>query len=145
MMRYLLCELNDENYTDASFYFFYTLSMANNAAILDCVKNFDGNCEIETENNGLRVTSRNGDSFYVIEIKEFDEDNGTHLLVWHHGYEGVDFEIRFQGTYEECCKQREREIKELIDELELLDDDVNGNVVDTGNEWEVWDIVEIKE
>ena len=71
-------------------------------------------------------------------------ERGTHLLVWHHGYEGVDFEVRHQGSYEDCKKAMEKEIQKLMDDLGLLDEDINENVIDTGNEWEVFDIVEIK-
>lgn len=67
----------------------------------------------------------------------------AHLLIWHHGYEGVDFEVRFQGTREECEIEMKK-IKELVDDLELCDEDIFGNTIDTGAEWEVFDIVEIE-
>lgn len=70
---------------------------------------------------------------------------GTHLFVWHHGYDGVDFEVRFQGTYEECKAKMEEEMKEVRNNLVYSDEDMFENAVDTGNEWEVWDIVEIEE
>jgi hypothetical protein len=37
-----------------------------------------------------------------------------------------------------------KEIQKLIDDLELVDNDICDNVIDTGIEWEVFDIVEIK-
>lgn len=37
-----------------------------------------------------------------------------------------------------------KEIKELVDNLELCDEDIFGNTIDTGAEWEVFDIVEIE-
>ena len=60
-------------------------------------------------------------------------------------YEGVDFEVRYQGTYEECTREMKKEIKELVDNYELADEDICDNVIDTGNEWEVFDIVKIEE
>ena len=36
-----------------------------------------------------------------------------------------------------------KEIQKLIDDLELSDEDVCNNVIDTGVEWEVFDIVNI--
>lgn len=142
MKRYLLCELNDENYTDAFFRIFNILSSATNTAILDCINEYCGNCQVET--NDLRIASSRGDSFYVAEIKEFEEHDGTHLLVWHHAYKGVGFEIRYQGTYEECKMEMEREMEMVLNEYHLPDEAKQfDNVIDTGNEWEVWDIVEI--
>lgn len=69
---------------------------------------------------------------------------GTHLLVWHHGYQGVNFEVRHQGTYEDCKKAMEKEVQKLKDDLGLHDKDINDNVIDTGDEWEVFDIIKIK-
>lgn len=64
-------------------------------------------------------------------------------MIWHHGYEGVDFEVRFQGTYDECKAKMKKDMDNTIEEYECLPEDVCHNVIDTGNEWEVWDIVEI--
>ena len=100
-------------------------------------------CEIEIEDEGFRITARYEGSFYVTEIKQICPECGTHLLIWHHGYEGVDFEVRYQGTYEECKKETTKEIYDLVNDLELTDDAICDNVIDTGNEWEVFDIVEI--
>ena len=43
----------------------------------------------------------------------------------------------------ECKKETTKEIYDLVNDLELTDDAICDNVVDTGNEWEVFDIVEI--
>ena len=139
---YLLCELNDENYAYATYLFYKTFEEAEQAAIKAC-KDWEDDCDIEVENDGFRVTGNYDESFFVTEIKQIATTQGSHLLVWHHGYEGVNFEVRFQGTYDECVAIRDVEIKETVNKLELLDEDVNENVVDTGNEWEVWDIVKI--
>ena len=143
MEKYLLCELNDENYTDASYTFHKTYEEAKIEAIVDCVEQFDGDCEVETDNEGFRISSSQGDNFFVAEIKQIATIQGTHLLVWHHGYEGVDFEVRFQGTYEECKLKMKEDMDNIIEKYECLPEDVCHNVIDTGNEWEVWDIVEI--
>jgi hypothetical protein len=145
MEKYLLCELNDENYTDASYTFHKTYEEAKIEAIVDCVEQFDGDCEVETDNEGFRISSSQGDNFFVTEIKQIATTQGTHLLVWHHGYEGVDFEVRFQGTYEECKLKMKEDMDNTIEGYEVSPEDVCHNVIDTGNEWEVWDIVEIEE
>jgi hypothetical protein len=113
--------------------------------LLSHVKIGKSNCDIEIEDEGFRITARYEDSFYVTEIKQICPECGTHLLIWHHGYEGVDFEVRYQGTYEECERTMKKEIQELVDNYELIDEDICINTIDTGNEWEVFDIVEIGE
>lgn len=144
MKMYVVCELNDENYTDASYSFFYTYNSAKEKAIIDCVEHYEGNCEVETQDNGFRIISSDENvSFYVTEIKQIDSFQGRYLLIWHHGYEGVDFEVRFQGTYDECKAKMKKDMDNTIEEYECLPEDVCHNVIDTGNEWEVWDIVEI--
>lgn len=140
---YLLCELDDEHYTCAEYRFYKSFKDTIQAAIDSC-NEWNENCEIEIEDEGYRITARYYDSFYVTEIKEICPDSGKHLLVWHHGYEGVDFEVRYQGTYEECKKETSKEIYDLVNDLKLTDDDICDNVIDTGVEWEVFDIVEIK-
>ena len=141
---YLLCELDDEDYAYASYSFYKTYEEAKQAAIEDC-KDWDERCDIEIEHEGFRIVTGCEDSFYVTEIKQIYPECGTHLLIWHHGYEGVDFEVRYQGTYEECTREMKKEIKELVDNYELADEDICDNVIDTGNEWEVFDIVKIEE
>lgn len=139
---YILCELNDENYTDAQFSFYRTYGEAKNAALNAC-KEWNEKCRIESREFKI-IGSASDSAFYVAEIKQLSPKVGTHLLIWHHGYDGVDFEIRFQGTYDECQKQRKREINYLMDKLDLAGEDICDNVVDTGDEWEVFDIVEIR-
>ena len=141
---YLLCELNDEDYAYAKFSFYKTHEQAIDAAILACVARFDGNCEIETANSSFRITSKQDNTFYVTEIKRIEVE-GTHLLVWHHGYEGVDFKILYQGTYDQCVAEEEKKINCLMEELECTEDDRNDNIIDTGIEWEVFDIIEIND
>lgn len=145
MKKYILCELNDENYTDAIYSFHKTYKEAKKEALVDCVDNFEGNCEIETERDGFRITSQDEDSFFVTEIRQIDTSKGTHLLIWHHAYDGVDFAISFQGTYEECKAKMKEEINKVADELELLPEDICGNSIDTGEEWQVWDVVKCGE
>ena len=105
---HLLCELNDENYTLASFSFYENFQDAVQNAIKAC-KEWNEDCEIHAGKE-LRITANCGDSFYVTEIKQVWTELGTHLLVWHHGYQGVNFEVRHQGTYEDCKKAMEKDL-----------------------------------
>lgn len=55
------------------------------------------------------------------------------------------------GTYEECEKKRKDEIKKIFSEYDLSkadneDFDIEiDNVVDTGEEWEIFSIIKIEE
>lgn len=65
---HLLCELNDENYTLASFSFYENFQDAVQNAIKAC-KEWNEDCEIHAGKE-LRITANCGDSFYVTEIKQ---------------------------------------------------------------------------
>ena len=159
-MKYILCELDDESYAHPEFSFHENYEKAQYKAldtILDVFKGSEGfNLQIQTEKpeaterEGVRISANweaykhmnynEEPCFYVTEFFIIDESKGSHLLIWHHAYEGVGFEIRKQGTYEECLAEKRRQMKESCDSNEEPDNDV----IDTGNEWEVWSIVEIK-
>lgn len=150
-MRYLLCELNAENYTMPEFSFFNTKEEAVKQALWVCANHFDGDdTNISVDNNCSRICVEDEDDFYVTEIYEFDETKGNYLFIWHHAYAGVDFEIRFQGTYEECDDERKRQIQNVFDEYVCDKADNDGfdietdSVVDTGEEWEMWSIEKIR-
>ena len=140
MKKYLLCSLDDEHYASASFVIYDDHADAEKAAVNNC-QNYIYDCEISVEKSGFRITGTSGNSFYVNEIKPIDADKGDHLLVWHHAYEGVDFEIRLQGSFEECLEKKNKEVAELMSQLNT--EIVWDGTVDTGIEWETFDIVRI--
>lgn len=135
---YLVCGLNDANYTDASYSFCTSYGEAVGKAVEMCRESLE-ECKIELNEDGFRVVGENDGSFYVSEIKQICADCGPYLLVIHHAYEGVGFEIHFQGTYEECVKERKKEMRCLVKDLGLPKQDICDNVVDTGIEWEVFE------
>lgn len=139
---YLLCELNDEEYTNANYSFYETYMEAKKEAALTCIEQFENFGEMEIESDVFGISSKQNESFYVTNIIEIELDKGTHLLIWHHAYDGVDFRVSFQGTYKECEVKMKEEMDEVINLHPLSD--ICDNVVDTGEEWQVWDIVEIK-
>lgn len=141
---YLLCETNDEDYSYADYTFFNTYEEARQIAIKVC-KLWDADCDIKIEKSGFMIVGKDMDSFYVTEIKEICYRDETHLLVWHHGYDGVDFDVLHQGTLEYCQRKMKEEIQKRVDKLGLTDECVCDNVVDTGDEWEVFDVVEIRQ
>ena len=146
---YLLCELGDEHYTDPSFIQFTDFDSAYREAIHDCAYCFDDESVIEIDENRERVSASSGDKFFITEIKEVDVSNGDYMLVWHHAYNGVDFNILMVGTYEECVARRIKGFEMIFEEYDLSNADNEGfdiqtdTCIDTGEEWEIFSIVKI--
>ena len=169
-LRYVLCELNDENYTSPSFSFHKGYDSAQYKAIESINESFkidEGfNLRIETTepqyeyDKGRKVIRIDGNyesyemgiseptpRFYVTEFFEIDITKGDYLLIYHHAYDGVDFHIEYQGTYKECLEERRKQVKQMFDEYDLSDGDNSDfnsetdNCIDDGNEWHYWSIV----
>lgn len=149
--KYLLCALGDEEYTSPYFKIYDSHKQAYEEALLHCGYVWDTSMNIKIEDDRSRITAYADDSFYVTEIKKFDASVGNYLLVWHHAYNGVGFCIKCIGTYDECMKKRIEEIQTIFSEYDLSKADnrdfhiETDNVVDTGEEWEVFSIINIKE
>lgn len=148
---FLLCELDDENYTSPCFSQFNSFKKAFYKALVSCGNFKDDNMRIDVADNRNRISANTDDGhFFVTEIKEFDENKGDYILVWHHAYNGVGFGILNVGTEEECIQKRIEELKKIFDGYDLSNGDnedfdmENDNVVDTGVEWEVFSIVKIE-
>lgn len=104
--QYLLCELNDENYSEPMFSQFNDFEKAFDEALHRCGYFINGDITIEIEENRKRVSANTKDNrFYVTEIKEIDSGKGNYALVWHHAYYGVSFEVLCIGSYDDCNKQ----------------------------------------
>lgn len=153
-MKYLVCELNDENYTDPEFSSYNTQEeafLATMRRLQDLFWEDDSVIEITHPNEKIRICWHRNDRFYVIEILPYDEEK-PYLLVRHHAYNGVDFEILSQKTsYGECIGERIRRIKKIFNEYDLSKADNEGfdlerdTCVDTGEEWEVFSVVDLTE
>lgn len=151
-MKYLLCELDDEHYTEPAFTIYESKKEAFTNAVASCMEIVEDNdFQMEVTEGQNRVAVDYGyESFYVTEIKEFDSEKGDYILVWHHAYNGVNFAVLFVGTYEECVEKRREEIKKIFDERDLSGGDNKGfdmendDVVDTGDEWEMFNIISVE-
>lgn len=95
---FLLCELDDENYTSPCFSQFNSFKKAFDEALVSCGNFKDDNMRIEVTDNRNRISANTDNNFFVTEIKEFDANKGDHILVWHHAYNGVGFGILCVGT-----------------------------------------------
>ena len=99
-MKFLICLLNDMDYADPSF----VIKDKEKEAFRDAVERYSdtlnpgGVIEIEKKNEEgkfgrlvyrLNQNDEGGSRFHVTEIFSFDESKGSHLLVWHHAYNGL--------------------------------------------------------
>lgn len=159
MKKYLVCSLNDENYTQADYDFYDTLDEAKE----QCVQNVVECCEVTKEEaiSHMEFTKSlnkdhetwnydysEGGSFFVNDIFEVDVNENDYLCVWHHAYGGVDFVVLKIGTEKECFDFMDNDSKETLNQDNIFDVDFANDsqiVIDTGEEWEVWDIIQYKE
>ena len=141
---YLLCELGDDHYTEPVFTVFQCPEAAFAGAIKSCLNYAkDENFTIEIESQE-RVSVKFGSSnFYVTEVKAFDSTKGDYMLVWHHAYDGVGFDIDYTGSYEECKNKMRERVKETQEQFQCELEWETGvqACIDTGNEWELWTII----
>lgn len=166
MKKYLVCSLNDENYTQADYDFCNTLDEAKE----QCIQNVVECCEVTKEEaishmefnvNGItenefekyiewrwRYDYKDEDIFFVNQIIEIDVDENDYLCIWHHAYNGVDFIVLEIGTEEKCEIIMNANVAKTLDDNKYADVDFANDsqiVIDTSEEWEVWDIVKYKE
>ena len=145
---YILCKLNDTDYAYPIFSQFDNYEKAFDEALISCGYFLDQDMQIDIVENRKRISAQAEDNFFVTEIIEFDENKGSHILIWHHAYNEVGFDILYIGTQDECLQRKRQEIRKILDDIsdgnnEDLDVE-NCNVIDTGEEWEVFSVVEIE-
>lgn len=87
--------------------------------------------------------------WYVGQV--FEIQNPKFILVFHHAYDGVDFELLGQfDSIDDAIEARDKSLKERLDDsidsedLEMWDGDRQA-VFDTGDEWWVWTILEVSQ
>ena len=149
MKKFLLCTLNDENYTEPDFEFFDTQEEAEKRCI-EVGKEFceEGSYEMTVTyqplscDSPLRYDFKYGEHFVVNFIFELPEV-GEFLCIWHHAYDGVDFSVEKSGTLEECQKKMKEEKSCVLQTLySTLDfEEADRCCIDTGEEWEVWHVI----
>ena len=149
---YLVCGLNDENYTEAWYEVHKTHEEAVVAAIKLCKENVEDEEEFDISKDLNRISCGGGDEFYVTQIFEIDLSKGNLLLVWYHAYDVVDFII--DGQTRDIKQLEDMYTKERNVMLNTCDSKKAGIdfekeydqfVLDTGTEWEVLDVVDLYE
>ena len=156
---YLLCCLDDENYTSAQYFTFSSMTEAKEFCYQFAKENYpdedlqfkENSFYHEDGHKAVRIDYIYGNSFEVnyifpIHTKKYKMS----FCVWHHAYDGVRFEIRKSGTHEECSSFTKDDFQETYlklsevspDEVKQYEEDDQW-ILDDGLEWEVWDIITI--
>ena len=155
MRKFLVCSLNDENYTQADYDFCNTFEEAKEKCIENVAEYYEISNEEATsrmefrydeESNNHFYNYQDEDSFFVNQIIEIDINKEDYLCVWHHAYDGVDFNVIKIGSDKECSdfmyKDSDTTFKEYGAEISVGSAQV---VIDTSEEWEVWDVIKVEE
>lgn len=150
MKKWLVCSLDDEHYTQAD----YTLHNTLCDAMRWCERDVHIELGIEPIDVLLNMHLErvedaemfrynysdpdNDSSFNINFIMEIDINAGDYICIWYHAYEGVDFKLLSQGTFDECMEARTKYSNSIVCTVE--NNYPEQVIVDTGNEWEIIDI-----
>ena len=150
MKKWLVCSLDDEHYTQADYTLHSTLCDAMRWCEQDVMEVFEVSAidallsmhlERVEDTEMLRYDytySENRNYFIVNFIMEIDIDTDNYICIWYHAYEGVDFKVLHQGTFDECFEERTKYLNNISCTVE--DNHPEQIVTDTGDEWEIIDI-----
>lgn len=159
---YLLCCLDDEDYDSAQYFTFSSMKEAKEFCYQFAKQHYsDEDLKFEEDRfyhkNGheaARIDYIYGNCFEVNYIFPIHmKENETSFCIWHHAYDGVRFEIRKSGSYEECCRFAKNDFHKTYEKLSEVspdqvkryeDEEKNQWMLDDGLEWEIWDIVTVK-
>ena len=157
--KYLVCGLSEEKQNKAKYNFCETLQDAFKICVDNVIEHFGfyRNMEddilakgklkfLESTNDGMNFSYTEGKETYYNNILELDPTpmKKTHLLVWHHCYLGVDFDIHMEGFMMECRDEMYAEAKKSYEECEGTDWNESETQISfcDSHEWQCWDIVE---
>ena len=160
---YLLCNLDDEHYTESIYEWHKTMDDAKERCVemevevqgeemreeilshMEFYPVDESKCKF-TDVPGIksyRYDYHIGTSFTVNQIFEIPDDLlGEFLCIWYHAYDGVDFYVETIGSFDECLERKEAEEKDaLANGYTLQESYQDFGCVDTDTEWECWNIV----
>ena len=158
--KYLVCGLGEREQNKAKYSFCETLQDAFKICVNNVIEHFGfyrnmedeilgkGNLSfLDSTNDGMNFSYTEGKETYYNSILELDPTptKKTHLLVWHHCYLDVDFDIYMEGSMAECREEMHEEAKKAYEEYEGTywnESETQISFCDSC-ECQCWDIVEI--
>lgn len=157
---YLVCQLDDERYSDVEYYLFRSLEKAkafckdhSRYLMYDDVEMEEELVKNRYGEEHLRINVQCDREFEIHEIIPLSFKDIDALCIWHHAYDGIDFQIRRSGTYQQCMEfAKAKSFDEYLDvfgkdktyyeEKKRHYDYKHQFIIDTGTEWEVWDVIQ---
>lgn len=153
--KFISCNLDDEHYAEAEYDFFDTMtegkrSCFENLPFDPIYSGVEGSIEyketfsFDNKPSSFRLSQTQENCFYVTEVHPY-EATGEYACIWHHAYEGVSFEVVCVGSYDECMEYARNSAKAVYADFEHgeYDEFTDQVIVDTENEWQVWDVVKL--
>lgn len=144
MKKWLVCNLDDEHYTQAGYTLHNTLRDAMRFCELgiepiDVLLNMHLERVEDAEMFRYDYSYPDDNSPFIVNfIMEIDINADDYICIWYHAYEGVDFKLLHQGTFDECFEARTKYLNNISCTVE--NNYPEQIVIDTGNEWEIIDI-----
>ncbi len=149
----IIVGIDGDNYTELDYGFMKTKEKA-----FECFKGIakeNYECfEIEKEGEN-RFTGYYYDDLYsdipnFIVYECYDLNEKPYILVWWHAYNGVDFKVEQFDTFEEANAAMKAEsdyvwIEENDPDYKGVGPDDTSSCIDTGYEWECWEIIKRSE
>ena len=148
MEKFLLCKLTDESYADPLFLMFDSMDEARTYVQNDYPKNFD---EIIQKNYGYRYDiciDREHGKFTVVEIHPVKITESDSILIMHHAYDGVSFDIINIGDFEankDGLTKTINSVKEKYPGAVIDNVTETSAVIDIETEWVVISIIQVSD
>ena len=150
MKVWLVCSLDDDHYSQADYTLHNTLCDAMRACEQEVMEVFEVSAidalldmhlkrVKDTEMFRYNYTDPENRNYFIVNfIMEIDIDAGDYICIWYHAYEGVDFKVLHQGTFDECMEARTKYLNSIVCTVEY--NYPKQIITDTGDEWEIIDI-----
>ena len=133
----ILTLIDSESYSDVLYYAFETKEEA-----IKLVANFaDETMKLETEENkyGTRIVYDDGKGYFVVGQTFEVPDYLPYVVVKHHAYDGVDFDmVGSARDFSDAKLVCHAAAADLVDDIDSIDYDGDDQFIyDNGNEWDV--------
>ncbi|WP_026653549.1 hypothetical protein [Butyrivibrio proteoclasticus] len=106
--------------------------------------------EIEKQNDSTRITLSNNDDYFIV-AQVFDMPAYQFATIWWHAYDGVDFKLEnSHASLDDAIRALDTYVNEQWKadehyEVEWYDEGDSSATADNGNEWEMLQIINLKE
>lgn len=154
MKGYLVCSLDDENYSEPTLYLYREMNRAKEQCVNEVAKTWEISVDeaksvMSFFQNGdsYQFNAKENDCFLVNEIIPVEFNENDAFCVSYHAYDGVDFHVEKIGTVAECETALKMAVLDCIHEKNAFVEwkCEKMAVIDAADEWIVVTIVAAKD